>query len=153
MRTLVIGIGNTLLSDDGVGIVVAKRIRERIESVDIAEVNTVGIPLLDYISGYDKVIFIDSATMKDIPTGTVQEFSLEEIKKSYPFMTHGVNLPLTIEFGKRCGEDVPADIKIYGIGTRDTTTFSENCTGEVEKAIPGIVDYIIENEFMRGSDG
>ena len=115
MKTLVIGIGNTLLSDDGVGIVVARKIGERIESVDIAEANTVGIPLLEYISGYDKVIFIDSATMKDIPTGTVQEFSLEEIKKSCPFMTHGVNLPLTIEFGRRCGENIPKEIKVYGI--------------------------------------
>ncbi len=153
MKVLVLGIGNSLLSDDGVGIRVAREIKNRINNVDLAEANTAGLSLLDYMSGYDKVIFIDSTTRKDIPAGTVRKFSMEEIEKSYPFISHGINLPLTIEFGKRCGEDVPADIKIYGIGTKDTTTFSENCTGEVEKAIPGIVDCIIENEFMRGFDG
>lgn len=153
MKTLILGVGNTLLSDDGVGIRVVRKMKERIGNVDIAEVNTAGISLLDHIRGYYKVVIIDSVVNKDIPPGTIQEFSVNEIEKSYPFLSHGINLPLAIEFGKRCGEDIPRNIKIYGIGTKDTTTFSETCTSEVEEAISGIVDYIIKKEFMDDFDG
>ncbi len=147
MKVLVLGIGNSLLSDDGVGIAVAREIKDRVGDVDIAESNTVGIPLLEHISGYDKVVFIDSTAAKDVPIGAVREFSLEEIEKSCPFVSHGINLPLTIEFGRKCGEAVPENVKVYGVGTKDTATFSENCTTEVSKAIPQIADYIIRREF------
>ena len=147
MKVLVLGIGNSLLSDDGVGIVVAREIKDRVEDVDIAESNTVGIPLLEHISGYDKVILIDSTTRMDVPVGTVREFSLEDIQKSYPSMSHVINLPLTIEFGRKCGEAIPEDVKIYGVGIRDAATFSESCTAEVNEAIPRIADYIIQREF------
>lgn len=146
MKTLILGIGNTLLSDDGVGIRVAREIKERIGTVDVAEINTTGISVLDYIRGYDKVVILDSV-IEGITAGTVQEFSLEEIEKSNPFLSHGINLPLAIEFGRQCGEDIPRDIKIYGIGTKDTTTFSESCTEEVAEAIPGAVECIIDKEF------
>lgn len=147
MKVLVLGIGNTLLSDDGVGIRAAKEIKKRIADVDIAEINTGGISVLDHIRGYDKVVIIDSVMSEDIPPGTIREFAITEIEKSYPFLSHGINLPIAIEFGRQCGEDIPADIKIYGIGTCDTTTFKESCTREVEEAIPEAVEYIIKREF------
>ena len=152
MRTLVVGIGNTLLSDDGVGMIVAREIKERVGSVDVAESNTVGLPLLEDIAGYEKVVFIDSAG-DGMDAGQVRRFDLEEIRKSCPFASHGINLPLTIELGRKCGEDVPKELSIYGIGTTDTNTFSEECTDEVRKAIPGIVDYIIDMEFNGGRNG
>ena len=150
MKTLVLGIGNTLLSDDGVGIKAARKIKERVESIDFAEAATSGIALLDYIRGYDKVVIIDS-TNEGLPVGEVREFSLGQIEKSYPFLSHGINLPVAIELGKRCGEHIPKEIKIYGIGTKDTTTFKEEFSPEVEEAFPKVVEYIIEREFNNTS--
>ncbi len=151
MRVLVLGIGNTILSDDGVGVRVAREIEGRIRGVDVAESDTLGIGVLDHIRGYDKVIFIDSLIDRKVPPGAVREFSITEIEKSYPFLSHGINLPAAVELGRMCGEDVPRDIRIYGIGTQDTTTFGENCTSEVEEAIPGIVAHIVEKEFGETS--
>lgn len=159
MKALVLGIGNPILSDDGVGIKIAREIKKCIGNVDVAEINARGISILDYIRGYNKVIIIDSVyparkglsngvKSQDIPPGTIKEFNIKVIEKSYPFLSHGINIPLAIEFGKQCGEDIPEIIKIYGIGTKDTTTFSESCTKEVEEAIPNIVDYIINKEFQ-----
>lgn len=147
MSVLVLGIGNTILSDDGVGIKVAREIKKRIGDIDLAEINTIGISVLDHIRGYNKVVIIDSVINEDISPGTIREFSIVEIEKSHPFLSHGINLPLAIEFGRQCGEDIPRDIKIYGIGTKDTTTFNESCTKEVEESIPKIVEYIIDKEF------
>lgn len=149
MKILILGTGNTFLSDDGVGIRVVQEIKKRLKDIDVAETNSAGISILDYIRGYDKVVIIDSVISESIPPGSVKEFSIDQIEKSYPFLSHGINLPLAIEFGKRCGEDIPHEITIYGIGTKDTATFKEGCTPEVEKAIPGIVEYIIKKEFYN----
>ncbi|MDY6959769.1 MAG: hydrogenase maturation protease, partial [Halobacteriota archaeon] len=67
MRTLVFGIGNPILSDDGVGIYVAREIKKRLSSdisqfkdVDVEEGSVGGLKLLDTILGYERVILIDA---------------------------------------------------------------------------------------------
>ncbi len=64
MKTIVLGIGNPILQDDGVGIHVINELRQHLKDsrviVDIAY--TGGMNLLDLIRGFDKVILIDAVT-------------------------------------------------------------------------------------------
>ncbi len=61
MRTLVLGLGNEILSDDGVGILAARRVRELVgDDVHVAEACVATIDLLSLMSGYDRVVIIDS---------------------------------------------------------------------------------------------
>jgi hydrogenase maturation protease len=54
MKTLVLGLGNDILSDDGVGIYVARELKKIIHSQDItvAEASLAGIGLLDMLAGW-----------------------------------------------------------------------------------------------------
>lgn len=62
MKTLILGLGNTILSDDGVGIRIIEELQSRISDPDItvSETNVSGLSLLDIIIGYDKVIIVDA---------------------------------------------------------------------------------------------
>ena len=70
-RTLVLGLGNDILSDDGVGLQVARRVGELIgDRADVAEASVATIDLLPLMSGYDRVVIIDAFLSPDLPPGT-----------------------------------------------------------------------------------
>ena len=58
MKTLIVGIGSTILSDDGVGVRVVERLRssELPSGVDTVELGTAGLSLLDLVDGYDRLV-------------------------------------------------------------------------------------------------
>ena len=66
MKTIVLGVGNPILQDDGVGIHVANQLKQHVNhpNVTIDEALTGGMNLLDLITGYDKAILIDAVNIK-----------------------------------------------------------------------------------------
>lgn len=62
MKTLVLGMGNPILCDDGVGIRVARVLLEKpqLPDVTIEEFSLAGMDLLELLSGYDRAIIIDA---------------------------------------------------------------------------------------------
>ncbi|RMF57894.1 MAG: hydrogenase maturation protease, partial [Calditrichaeota bacterium] len=72
MKTLILGIGNVLMGDEGVGVHAVKYIEENglFENVDVLEGGTGGFHLLEYFQKYDRVILID-ATLDENPPGTI----------------------------------------------------------------------------------
>ena len=76
MKTLVLGIGNPILQDDGVGIHVINELRPHLKNskvtMDIAY--TGGMNLLDMIRGFDKVILVDAIKQENSKTGEVKRF-------------------------------------------------------------------------------
>jgi hydrogenase maturation protease len=62
LKTLVLGMGNTILCDDGIGIYVARVLAERFQRDDVtfAEASVGGMRLLDVIAGYGRIIMVDA---------------------------------------------------------------------------------------------
>ncbi|GAH17016.1 unnamed protein product [marine sediment metagenome] len=62
MKTLILGLGNPILSDDGVGFCVAGELRGRLsqQEVTVMETSMTGLSLLDLLAGYDRAIIIDA---------------------------------------------------------------------------------------------
>ncbi|MGD8245396.1 MAG: hydrogenase maturation protease, partial [Anaerolineae bacterium] len=67
MRTLVLGMGNTILCDDGIGIYVVRQVAQRFqrENVDFSEASVGGLRILDVIGGYKRVIMVDAIQTRD----------------------------------------------------------------------------------------
>ena len=68
MRRLVLGIGNTIMGDDGVGIYVARMVKDRTRSqadLQFKELGVSGFNLVEEILGYDEVIIVDSYASTD----------------------------------------------------------------------------------------
>jgi len=147
MKTLVLGIGNPILSDDSVGMRVAMELKSRPGKgyFDVKWASIEGLSILDEIAGYERLILIDSIKTGKGKPGDVYKLSLRDLNfASHLSSSHGVDFATAVELGKRVGYKIPEIIEIYAIEVEDNTTFAEGCTPKVKLKIPKIVDEIIE---------
>lgn len=80
-KFLVLGVGNTLLQDDGVGIHVAEALRQFAESdLDIVDGGTIGLALLPQLESADAVIIVDAADLGEAP-GSLKVFLDREVDR------------------------------------------------------------------------
>jgi len=79
-RTLILGLGNLLQCDDGVGCRVAQELERRIlpDDIEVIDGGTPGVGLLNLFEGRTRVIIIDAAEMGVAP-GAFKRFGTEEV--------------------------------------------------------------------------
>ena len=149
--TLVLGLGNTILTDDGVGIYVTREIGNRIddEAVEIQEAAVGGLELLNCITGFRKVILIDAVMTGKHKVGTLLRMKPEDFEGGSSTARHQVGRYEALLLGKKLKMDLPKIITIYGIEVNDILTFGETCTPEVSASISKVAKKIIENEFQQ----
>jgi hydrogenase maturation protease len=148
MKTIVLGIGNPILRDDGAGIHVAHQLRQHITdpNVTIDEAFTGGMNLLDILLGYDKAILIDTVTMADARDGDVIRFSLGDSRDScYSCNPHDVSLQEALHLAEQLGEKhIPRDIVIIGIVVKKMPIhFGEQLSKSIAAAVPKAVEMAL----------
>jgi len=142
MRTLILGIGNPILRDDGVGVHVARRLQRELNNYkDIREEFTAGLDILELAKNYDKVVIIDAIKTRNGRVGSIYKLSLEDIPTIHGVSPHDVSLAQAFEVGRKIMGRIP-EVVIYAIEVEDVTTFDEECTDEVKRAIPRVVELI-----------
>ena len=149
MNTFILGIGNPILTDDGVGIKIAQKLKEEKPELEVIETTEVGMTLFDVAVGYDKLIVIDSIKTGKGKPGQVYKFELADLKPALDFpSSHGISIATALELGQRLGYKMPKCIRFYAVEIGNNTTFCEKCTEEVEERIPFITKQIIEKEKL-----
>ena len=149
MKTLILGYGNPILTDDGVGIRIAQKIKEENPYLEVIETSGAGIALIDHVAGYDKLVIIDSIKTEQGKTGELYKLELEDLKPTAHFSSsHGIDIATAFKLGESLGYKMPKHISLYAVEIRDNTTFGEECTEEIEKRIPLITKQIIEEERL-----
>jgi hydrogenase maturation protease len=139
-RTVVIGLGNPIMSDDGVGIKVARMVREELgdrDDIFVTEAHSGGLRLMDRMVGFDRAIIVDAMKTGSEKPGTVSLFSISDfVTTKNTVSTHDTDLSTALETGRLCGLHLPKEITIFGIEADDVHTCSEEITTEVAKAVP-----------------
>ena len=149
MKTLILGLGNPILTDDGVGIKIAQKLKEENLNLDVIETSEAGIALLDHLVGYDKLIIIDSIRTEKGKPGDLYKLKLEDIKPAANLSSsHGIDIATAFEFGEGLGYKMPKFVSIYAVEIKDNSTFGERCTQEVEERIPFIAKQIMMREKL-----
>ena len=149
MDILVLGVGNPVLTDDAVGCMVAHLIKEAKPELTEIETAEAGLTLLELINGYERVIIIDSVKTGHGKPGTLHQLNLEQINSAWNFCsTHGIDIKMAFELGRKLDYKLPAKLSIYGIEVKDNKNFGEKCTAGVEKHIPQIIREIITREKL-----
>ena len=149
-QTLVIGLGNPILKDDGVGIQVAQVLRAAVPpetSVDIRELSVGGLTLMESMVGYERVIIIDALMTPDSEPGTIRRLSLDEVGHTLnTASSHDMNLPTALAVGRRMGAALPDDdaIIIIGIEAQEVLTFGESCTEPVAAVVPAVAQMVLD---------
>lgn len=151
MDTLVLGVGNPILTDDGIGIKIAQRLKMEKPAVEVAETSQTAMAVLDLVAtaGCDKLVIIDSIKTGRGEPGEFYRFELEDLRPARDFSSsHGVDIATAFELGQRLGYSMPRSISLYAVEVRDNTTFGEDLTEGMEAKIPFIARKIIEGEEL-----
>lgn len=145
-KVVVIGCGNLLASDDGIGIHVARGLKryDLPSEVDIIEAGCPGLDLLRLWESEDKVLIIDAVISGSKP-GTVHVFSSNQVipREIMPLSSHSFNVVDAIELGKRLGI-IPEQLIIIGIELETEKAYREELSPSVERAIPIACEQIIK---------
>ena len=140
-------MGNPILSDDGAGIKVAQEVGKKLDDpqITVAETSEAGLSLLDSIVGYNKVIIIDAVQTQKGNAGQIYRMGPEDFSFAKHLLSpHQINLVTALELGKMLNLAMPQKITIFAVEAKDVTNFSEECTLEVEQAIPEVVKMVLE---------
>jgi len=145
-RTLVLGMGNPILSDDAIGIVLASTLKPQladIPGVDVVEECCVGgLNLLDVLEGYDRLIALDSIkTIGGVP-GTWYAFDATALRETMNLRNvHDANFATALALGRHMGMHLPDDkgCHVVAVEIADNMTFSESLSPALEAALPKIV--------------
>ncbi len=149
MKTLILGIGNPIVTDDSAGLKIAQRIKERNPELEVIEACSGALGLLDDIAGYDKLIIIDSVKTEGGKPGELYKLELEDLPPASDLVTsHGVDIASAFKLGEGLGYKMPQSVIIYAVEIKDNTNFGEECTKEVAERIPALAQRIMEAENL-----
>lgn len=148
MKTLVIGLGNPLVTDDSAGLRVIERLRTLLgdrPDVTVDEDYWGGLRLMERMIGFDRVVVVDAICTGAAP-GTIHRLKTSDLPTQRSASAHDVNLPTALAFGRQAGVALPTDdqIVLVGIEADDVVNFSETCTPAVEAAVPVAVREVLE---------
>lgn len=143
MKVLVLGMGNPLLSDDGVGLVVAERLKGKLPGVDVWSETMIGLGLIHQVLGYDKIFVIDAMTTGDLAPGEIKIIHREDkLGTRHLFSSHGMNFYELMELGVYLGYAMPEIGALYGIAINREVYFGESLSGELMEKISYLTETI-----------
>lgn len=148
MKTLLIGLGNPILGDDGVGWRVVENVKKDLDvasQVNVACLSLGGISLMEHMIGFQRAVLVD-AFISDENIGSVFVYKLDEIPNYSAFhvsSAHDMTLQSAIELGKWMGAVLPTEIIVVGIATRRIVDFGEELSPPVEQAIPRAMEIVL----------
>ncbi len=146
MRTLVLGLGNSILGDDAVGLRVAALVRERLDTargVDVLEEEAGGLRLMERMAGYDRAVLVDAAVTGGAP-GTVRRLSPDELPTRRTAAAHGVDLPRALALGRQLGYAMPSEVTIVAIEAESVLEFRDEMTPAVAAAVEPALAAVLE---------
>ena len=136
---LILGLGNTILSDDGVGVYVVRRVRELLapdEAIDVQEAEVAGLILLDLLAHRRACVVVDAVLLPDAAPGSVHLFELGDFASTTHLCgAHQLDLPNAVALGRSLGQRMPDRIEVIAIQVADVQTLGERCTPTVEASI------------------
>ncbi|MBM4027204.1 MAG: hydrogenase maturation protease, partial [Planctomycetes bacterium] len=116
---VVLGLGNPLMADEGIGVYLVERLRESVgesPSVEFVDAGTGGFSILHYLEGRRKAILVDCAFM-DEPPGTIRRFTPEEVRSTKVLAhqsLHEADLLRILALARQLGQ-APDETVVFGI--------------------------------------
>jgi hydrogenase maturation protease len=156
-RTLVVGLGNPILGDDGVGWRVVQETQGLFLGDDYGRsaaedavahpiefdcVSLGGLALMERLIGYDRAVVVDAIQTRDGKPGAVYRLGLDDLPTLHAGSAHDASLKEAIELGRRLGALLPADIAVVAIEAPRAFDFRETLSTEVEEGVPAAVQVV-----------
>ena len=146
MKVMVLGVGNILLRDEGVGVRVVERLKETYsfpDNVELMDGATAGLDLLPFMEGAAHVIIVDTVKTSE-PPGSIFRFTPDEIDKKVPYKTslHQIGMVEVFTIAEALGKKMEA--VIIGIQPENMEDWGLEMTPTIEAKIPELMELVIK---------
>ncbi len=152
---LILGLGNDILTDDAVGLLVVRQLGLDFADnarVAVRETQEMGLALLDHLVGHREAILVDSIQTGKATPGTLHELDAEGLKRIAGGTPHFLGVGETLALGRQMGLPMPSRVRIFAIEVTDVQTLGSKLTPALEEALPAILDHLrkaIHDEGIR----
>ena len=152
MKTLVIGLGNPILGDDGVGWKIVEKISDQLSvisdqsSIELDCVSLGGLSLMERMIGFQRAILVDSMETGQGPAGSVRVYKLEELPNpsaGHSASAHDTSLITALDTAKAMGLPIPESVEIVAIEAKNVYDLSEELSPAVAEAVPLAAQAVI----------
>jgi hydrogenase maturation protease len=154
-RTLVLGLGNPILTDDAIGLLAvreAERLWAGAGGVVFREASIAGFDLLELLAGFDAAIIVDAIKIGRGAPGTIYDLAPGDLASSSRLVAaHEIGLGTALALGEQLGAAMPKDVVILAVEIEDDLTLGERPTPAIEAAIPAVAARILEELSRRYS--
>lgn len=121
MKTLILGLGNVLMQDEGVGVRAVERLQLHADlpnDVDVLDGGTLGLELLSRFEGVKRLIIVDAVDAAALP-GTLVRFAGDDLPplRGPALSSHQVGLPQLLTLARVQGI-LPAEVVVWGVQVR-----------------------------------
>ena len=152
MKTAIMGFGNPVRSDDGIGMYVIERLQKIIgqnNGISIFDMGTAAFEVLFGLKGHNRIIMVDAVINSNEPVGTLFKVPAEEVLRAPQddplVFLHGMKWDQALSYAKKIlGDDYPEDIQVYLIAVENTKLETE-ISNEVRLAGDKVVQHILED--------
>jgi len=150
MKTLLIGMGNPIVTDDAVGILLAREVgavlgpRPDLDVIDECCIG--GLNLLDLVAGYDRLVVLDSIKTRGGVPGTWYRFDATDLRETMNLRNvHDANFATAMALGRSVGMHLPddADVHILAVEIDDNINFGEQLSPPLAAAYDELRDEIL----------
>jgi hydrogenase maturation protease len=143
---LVLGLGNDLLTDDGIGLEVVRHVRDCLrpgEPIAIEETVEMGVALLDFMAGYPAVVLVDAVQTGRMPAGFVHELAAEQLSLLPGVSPHFLGVGEVLALGRVLGYDMPERVEIFAIEVADPFTLGTRMTEALEAVVEPVAQRVL----------
>jgi hydrogenase maturation protease len=133
---LILGIGNRILSDDGIGIKLIEDLQDEFKHplVRFETACTGGLEIVEMMQNYKDVLILDAIKTPGGRPGKIYYFTVDDFKETLHISNfHDISFLIALEFMKRSGLSVPENIRILAVEILEDSYFSEDFSGEIQK--------------------
>jgi len=162
-KILIVGLGNPILGDDGIGWHVAEAVKKALlvggaenPAVEVACYSLGGLSLMERLIGFDQAILIDAVQTGSGKPGSLYDLTLNDLpdlSTGHLTAAHDTSLQTALKLGREMGASLPSEIIIVGIEAEKVYDFSETLSPEITASLPEAVNLVLKqlNKLLRRS--
>lgn len=153
-KTLIVGLGNPILGDDGIGWRVAEAVKAALPTAEVDCLALGGLSLMERLIGYHRAIIVDAIQTQDGQIGQVYSLPLEalpDLSAGHTTAAHDTSLQTALSLGKTMGAQLPEEVMIVAIEAKRVYDFSEELSPAVEAAIPAATQAVLNLMYRQKS--
>ena len=155
-HNLLVGLGNPLRGDDGVGLMLAEKLGERFPALKVLKAPLAGLELIEELTDIDRFYVIDALATERPEELEVQCWrSGETCQPPSLASCHGLTIFQILDLARQLGYPGPASWLVFSVPVESSGTVTEGLSDALQGRLPAFIQQIarfIEDDFNNSGD-